>query len=83
MSISYRSMLTELMHRREVLTAELAGVTAAIAALDPLVPDEEDPGDETRSFRLASGEVGLIRSVQLIEPVADGILLPRGVRAAK
>lgn len=77
MSTSYRSMLTELMHRRELLTAELAAVTAAIAALDPLVPDEEDPGDETRALRFPSG-VALIRSVQLTEPAADSILLPGG-----
>jgi hypothetical protein len=75
-------MLTELMHRRELLTAELAGVTAAIAALDPLVPDEEDPGDEIRSLRFQSG-VALIRSVQLTEPAADSILLPGGAGLQK
>ena len=70
-------MLTELLRRREVLTAELAGVTAAIAALDPLAPDEEDPTDETRAVPFTSG-VALIRSVQLTEPAADSILLPGG-----
>ena len=75
MSTSYRSMLTDLMHRREVLNAELAGVTAAIAALEPLVPDEEDPSDEIRALRFPSG-VALIRSVQLVEPAPDHILLP-------
>src|SRR5262245_63465219 len=75
MSISYGSMLTELLRRREVLTAELAGVTAAIAALEPIVPDEEDPANETRSLQFPSG-VGLISSVQLVEPAPDHILLP-------
>ena len=82
MSISYRSMLTELLRRREVLTAELAGVTAAIAALDPIAPDEEDPTDETRSVPFTSG-VALIRSVQLTEPAPDSILLPGGPRLEK
>ena len=56
MSIRYRSMWIELMNRREALTKELAGVSAAIAAIAPLAVDEPDPADLT--------------VVRIVEPVA-------------
>jgi hypothetical protein len=59
MSSSYNSMWIELMHRRELLTKELAAVNAAIAALAPLALYEPDPADLT-----------VVASVQFVEPVA-------------